>query len=150
MDSADRKILAELQVDGRLTLTDLADRVNLSISRCQRRVRDLEANGTIRGYRAIIDPTALGLGFEVLVFATAVRPEAASDIDAALIDIPQVIEAQRLFGETDYLLRVVTADLPAYQRLYDTVLSKIPGIQRLISTIVLKESVPLRPLPTRL
>ncbi|HSF97506.1 MAG TPA: winged helix-turn-helix transcriptional regulator, partial [Ornithinibacter sp.] len=58
MDATDRKILAELQVDGRLTLTDLADRVNLSISRCQRRVRELETNGAIRGYRAIIDPAA--------------------------------------------------------------------------------------------
>src|SRR5688500_1812359 len=67
VDTTDRKILAELQADGRLTLTDLADRVNLSISRCQRRVRDLEAQGAIRGYRAVIDPAAVGLGFEVLV-----------------------------------------------------------------------------------
>src|SRR5688572_10731573 len=124
MDATDRKILAELQVDGRLTLTDLAGRVSLSISRCQRRVRDLEANGAIRGYRAVIDPAAVGLGFEVLVFGTVVRPEAVTEIDAALEAIPQVIEARRLFGDPDYLIRVVTADLADYQRLYDTVLSK--------------------------
>lgn len=55
--------------------------------------------GAIRGYRAVVDPAAVGLGFEVLVFATAVRPEAVTDFDAALADIPQVIETQRLFGE---------------------------------------------------
>lgn len=150
MDATNRKILAELQVDGRLTLTDLADRVSLSISRCQRRVRDLEANGAIRGYRAVIDPAAVGLGFEVLVFGTVVHPESVTEIDAALEAIPQVIEARRLFGDPDYLIRVVTADLADYQRLYDTVLSKIPGIQRLSSTIVLKHSVPTRALPTQI
>lgn len=150
VDATDRKILAHLQIDGRITLTRLAERVNLSITRCQRRVRDLEASGAIRGYRAVVDPAAVGLGFEVLVFATAVRPEAVTDIDAALTDIPQVIEAQRLFGDPDYLIRVVTADLAAYQRLYDNTLSKIPGVQHLRSTIVLKQSVSTRPLPTRL
>jgi DNA-binding Lrp family transcriptional regulator len=150
MDSTDRKILAVLQNDGRITLTELADRVNLSVSRCQRRVRDLETRGVVRGYRAVVDPAALGLGFEVLVFATVMRPESVTDLDAALTDIPQVIEAQRLFGDPDYLIRVVTADLAAYQRLYDTTLARLPGVQRLNSTIVLKQSVPIRPLPTRL
>lgn len=150
MDATDRKILAVLQVDGRLTLTDLADRVNLSISRCQRRVRELETNGAIRGYRAIIDPAAVGLGFEVLVFGTVLHPESVTEIDAALEAIPQVVEARRLFGDPDYLIRVVTSDLADYQQLYDTVLSKIPGIQRLSSTIVLKHSVPARALPTQI
>jgi DNA-binding Lrp family transcriptional regulator len=127
VDGIDRKILAHLQTDGRITLTELADKVSLSITRCQRRVRDLEASGAIRGYRAVVDPAAVGLGFEVLVFATVVRPEAVTDFDAALADIPQVIEAQRLFGDPDYLIRVVTADLAAYQRLYDTTLSKSPA-----------------------
>ena len=91
MDATGRKILAELQTDGRITLTELAERVNLSVSRCQRRVRDLECSGAIRGYRAVIDPTAVGLGFEVFVFVTVVRPEVVTDLDAALTDIPQVI-----------------------------------------------------------
>jgi len=150
MDATDRKILAELQADGRITLTELAERVNLSVSRCQRRVRDLECSGAIRGYRAVIDPAAVGLGFEVFVFVTVVRPEVVTDLDAALTDIPQVIEAQRLFGDPDYLLRVVAPDLAAFQHLYDTTLSRLPGVQRLSSTIVLKQSVPIRPIPTRL
>jgi hypothetical protein len=80
VDGIDRKILAHLQTDGRITLTELADRVSLSITRCQRRVRDLEASGAIRGYRAVVDPAAVGLGFEVLVFATVVRPEAVTSM----------------------------------------------------------------------
>jgi DNA-binding Lrp family transcriptional regulator len=64
-----------------------------------------------------------------------------------LTDAPQIIEAQRLFGESDYLIRVVTADLPAYPKLYGTVLVRLPGVSGLTSTIVMKQAVPLRPLP---
>lgn len=149
MDVIDREILALLQTDGRITLTDLADRVRLSVSRCQRRVRELERTGVIRGYQARVDPAALGLGFEVLVFATLSRPEMVSDFDEAIAAIPQVIEAQRLFGQPDYLLRVVTASLTAYQQLYDQSLVRLPGVQGLRSTILMKQVVPLRPLPTQ-
>lgn len=149
MDAIDREILAQLQTDGRITLTELADKVRLSLSRCQRRVRELERTGVIRGYRATVDPAAVGLGFEVLVFATLSRPEVVGDFDQAIAAIPQVIEAQRLFGEPDYLLRVVTASLTAYQQLYDQTLVRLPGVQGLRSTILMKQVVPLRPLPTQ-
>ena len=66
MDAIDRKILAELQGEGRLTVTELAQRVALSVAPCHRRLRELERTGAIRGYRAVIDPEAIGLGFEVL------------------------------------------------------------------------------------
>ena len=148
MDAIDREILALLQTDGRITLTDLADQVRLSLSRCQRRVRELERTGVIRGYQAKVDPAALDLGFEVLVFATLSRPEMVGDFDQAIAAIPQVIEAQRLFGEPDYLLRVVTASPTAYQQLYDQSLVRLPGVQSLRSTILMKQVVPLRPLPT--
>jgi DNA-binding Lrp family transcriptional regulator len=148
VDAIDREILAQLQTDGRITLTELADQVRLSVSRCQRRVRELERTGVIRGYQATVDPAAVGLGFEVLVFATLSRPEMISDFDQAIAAIPQVIEAQRLFGEPDYLLRVVTASLTAYQQLYDQTLARLPGVQGLRSTILMKQVVPLRPLPT--
>ncbi|WP_067285372.1 Lrp/AsnC family transcriptional regulator [Streptomyces jeddahensis] len=149
MDSTDRKIVAILQSEGRITLTDLADKVQLSVSRCQRRVRDLESAGIIRGYRAVIDAAALGYGFEVLLFATLSRPDAVTEFDAALAEIPEVIEAQRLFGEPDYLIRVVSADLPSYQRLYESVLIHLPGVRGLNSTIVMKQAVDPRPLPGR-
>ena len=132
-----------------MTLTDLADRVRLSVSRCQRRVRELERTGVIRGYQAKIDPAALDLGFEVIVFVTLSRPEAVGDFDEAIAAIPHVIEAQRLFGEPDYLLRIVTASLAAYQQLYDQSLIRLPGVQGLRSTILMKQVVPLRPLPTK-
>jgi DNA-binding Lrp family transcriptional regulator len=112
-------------------------------------VRELERNGVIRGYHALVDPDALGLGFEVLVFATLTRPEMVTDFDEAVLNLPQVIEAQRLFGDPDYLLRVVTADLPSYQQLYDQTLARLPGVQSLSSTIVMKQVVAARPLPTR-
>ena len=70
MDAIDRKILAVLQCEGRLTLTELAERVQLSVSPCHRRLRALERDGTIQGYRAVVDPAALGLTFEALVFVT--------------------------------------------------------------------------------
>lgn len=148
MDAIDREVLAILQREGRITLTELATRVRLSVSRCQRRVRDLEAGGTIRGYQAIVDAGQLGFGFEVLAFATLERPGEVTAFDEAIERIPQIVEAQRLFGEPDYLLRVVSADLATYQQLYDGVLAKLPGLRGLNSTIVMKESVPRRPLPS--
>jgi DNA-binding Lrp family transcriptional regulator len=150
VDNLDRQIVALLQAEGRITLTDLAERVRLSVSRCQRRVRVLEESGVVGGYRAVVDPATLGLGFEVLVFATLERPGAVEAFDAALAEVPEVIEAQRLFGQPDYLIRVVSADLAAYQRLYETVLVKLPAVAGLTSTIVMKQAVPLRPFPTRL
>lgn len=119
------------------------------MSRCQRRVRELEADGAIRGYRAVVNAAALGYGFEVLLFATLSQPDAVVEFDAALAQIPQVIEAQRLFGEPDYLIRVVSADLPSYQHLYDTVLIRLPGVRSLNSTIVMKQAVSPRPFPGR-
>ncbi|MGW1373033.1 Lrp/AsnC family transcriptional regulator [Streptomyces sp. NPDC002446] len=149
MDALDRKILTELQLDGRLTVTELAARVGLSVSPCHRRLRDLEREGAIRGYRAVVDPGALGLDFEALVFATLrwEDPDTVASFEEAVAAVPHVIQAQRLFGEPDYLLRVATADLGAFQQLYDEQLAKLPGVQRLTSTLVMKNVVHDRPLP---
>ncbi|WP_149831255.1 Lrp/AsnC family transcriptional regulator [Streptomyces tailanensis] len=149
MDALDRKILTELQLDGRLTVTELAARVKLSVSPCHRRLRDLEREGAIRGYRAVVDPAAVGLNFEALVFAT-LRWEDSDTVTAfeeAVATVPHVLQAQRLFGEPDYLLRVATADLTAFQQLYDQQLARLPGVQRLTSTLVMKHVVDNRPLP---
>lgn len=149
MDAVNRKILALLQEDGRLTVTELADRVGLSISPCHRRVRELERSGAIRGYRAVVDAEAVGLGFEAIVFVT-MRQEDRDTLVAfeeGLAAIPQVLQAERLFGDPDYLLRIVTSDLAAYQRLQDEKLSALPGILRMSSTLVMKRLVHDRPLP---
>lgn len=150
VDGIDRKILATLQEEGRLTLTDLAARVRLSVSPCHRRLRELERSGAIRGYRAVVDPVKLGLTFEALVFVTMRQEdrETLLAFEDALTRIPNVLLAQRLFGDPDYLLRIVTADLAAYQQLEDDSLSALPGVQRLNSTLVMKRVVDDRPLPT--
>jgi DNA-binding Lrp family transcriptional regulator len=149
MDIVDRKILAVLQEDGRLTVTELAGRVGLSVSPCHRRLRELERSGAIRGYRAVVDAHALGLPFEALVFVTMGREdrETLLAFETAVAAIPHVVQAQRLFGDPDYLLRIVTADLAAYQRLQDDKLTSLPGVQRMTSTLVMKRIVHDRPLP---
>jgi DNA-binding Lrp family transcriptional regulator len=121
---ADRQV-SELQQDGRLSLTDLAERVNLSLSPCNRRLRALEQSGAISGYRAQLDAEALGLTFDALVFVTM--------RDAA--------------GDPDYVLQVIARDLRAFQKLYDDRISTLPGVQRLSSTLVMKSVVENRPLP---
>ena len=149
MDRIDRKILAELHADGRLSLTELAERVGLSLSPCHRRVRALEESGVIPGYRALLAPKELGLSFSAIVFVTLreVTRQAIADFEAALPKIPQIIEAQRLFGDPDYLLQVITKDLPAFQRLYDEHLTSLPNVQRLVSTLVMKNVINDRVLP---
>jgi DNA-binding Lrp family transcriptional regulator len=149
MDNVDRKILAELQVDGRLSLTDLAERVSLSLSPCHRRLRALEQSGAISGYRAQLDAEALGLTFEALVFVTMrdAGRETVAAFDQDVATIPNVLTAQRLFGDPDYLLQVVARDLRAFQKLYDERISTLPGVLRLSSTLVMKSVVENRPLP---
>jgi DNA-binding Lrp family transcriptional regulator len=150
MDEIDRKILALVQSNGRATITELARSVSLSVSPCHRRLRALEADGTIRGYRAVVDPVALGLTFQALVFVTMRQEdrETLLGFEGAVARVSEIVQAQRLFGDPDYLLRVVTADLAAYQRLEDDVLSALPGVQRLNSTLVMKHVVDERPFPT--
>ena len=148
MDAVDRAILAELQADGRLTITELADRVRLTPGPCHRRLRELERSGVITGYRALVDPAAVGLGFEALVQVTLERGDAGTvtAFEAAVADLPQVRHAERLFGDPDYLLRVVARDLDSYAALRDQKLATLPGLHRLTSTIVMKRIVENRPL----
>ncbi|MCI0144196.1 Lrp/AsnC family transcriptional regulator [Arthrobacter sp. NPDC080031] len=140
IDGIDRTILRHLKEDGRMTATALAAKVGLTVAPCHRRLRDLEASGVIRGYRADIDPGAIGLGFEAIVFVTLRQADRAtmSEFEDRVAAIPNIVEAQRLFGSPDYLLRVIAADLPAYQRFYDDQLSALPAVERLNSTLVMK------------
>ena len=114
-----------------------------------RRLRALEHSGAIRGYHAHLDAHALGLGFEALVFVTMrdANRDTLSEFEHATADVPHVLQAQRLFGEPDYLLRIVARDLAAFQQLYDDRLATLPGVQRLTSTLVMKSVVENRPLP---
>ena len=149
MDKVDRAILAELQADGRLTVTELADRVRLTPGPCHRRLRELERSGIITGYRAIVNPAAVGMGFEALVQITLERGDAGTvdSFEAALAELPQVRHAERLFGDPDYLLRVAARDLDSFATLRDQELATLPGVHRLTSTIVMKRIIDNRPVP---
>jgi len=149
VDDIDRKILAELQENGRLTVTELADRVRLTPAPCHRRLRELERTGVITGYRAVLNPAAVGLGFETLVSVTLDRGDAdtVAAFEAALAAVPQIRHAERLFGDPDYLMRVVATDLNDYAALRDQKLATLPGVQRITSTMVMKRIVDNRPLP---
>ncbi|WP_349035441.1 Lrp/AsnC family transcriptional regulator [Pseudarthrobacter sp. SORGH_AS 212] len=142
-------MLAELQMDGRLSLTDLAERVGLSLSPCHRRLRALEQSGAISGYRAQLDAEALGLTFEALVFVTMRDGDrdTVAAFEDAVTGVPNALRVQRLFGDPDYILQVVARDIREFQRLYDEQLSSLPGVQRLSSTLVMKNVVENRPLP---
>lgn len=140
MDAIDRDILRSLQDNGRMTNLELARAVGLSPTPTLRRVRELERSGAIRGYRAIVDPEAVQRAFQVLVWVDLVQGtrEAIEAFEQALLDIPDVIEAQRLFGEPDYLLRVAVRDSDEYENLYTNRLAALPGVRKARSQIAMK------------
>ncbi|MBV6703224.1 Lrp/AsnC family transcriptional regulator [Kitasatospora aureofaciens] len=137
MDNIDRDILRELQKDGRLTIQELAGRVGLTSSPCMRRVRQLEQDGVIEGYRAVVNPAAVGRGFEVLVSVER-DTRSVAEFEAALLTIPEVVEAYRLMGSPGCLLRVAVADLAAYEKLWTEKLTALPGATAVNSQIIMK------------
>lgn len=138
IDAIDREILRHLQKDGRITATALAAEVGLTVAPCHRRLKELESSGVIQGYRAVVDAAKVGLAFEAMVFVTLRDRQHLLRFEEEVAGIAQVVEAVRLFGEPDFLLRVRAADLAAYQRFYDEVLVGLPGVEKLTSTIVMK------------
>lgn len=149
MDKIDRKILAELQSNGRLSITELAEKIGLSLSPCHRRLRTLEESGIIKGYCAQLDANRIGLNFSTIVFVTMKDGDknTIAHFEEAIINIPYIIQAQRLFGDPDYLLHVIVSDLASFQKLYDEKLSALPGVQRLTSTMVMKRVISNRLFP---
>lgn len=146
MDRVDRKILSLLQEDARITTTALADRSGISISAAHRRLKELESREVITGYRTMVDPRAVGLQFQALVFVT-MRDGAGKtlqQLEAAVKEIDEVVVAHRLSGDPDYILQVITADVAAYGKLYDTKLANLPGVQRLSTTLIMSDIVPAR------
>ncbi|CEA09317.1 Leucine-responsive regulatory protein [Arthrobacter saudimassiliensis] len=121
-----------------MTATALAAKVGLTVAPCHRRLKELEARGVLTGYRAVVDPAAVGLGFQALVFVTLKDRQNMLTFEQEVERIEQIVEANRLFGEPDFLLKVIAEDLPAYQRFYDEVLVRLPGVEKLNSTIVMK------------
>ncbi|MDH7794323.1 MULTISPECIES: Lrp/AsnC family transcriptional regulator [unclassified Beijerinckia] len=149
LDEIDRKILANLQRDGRLTVQDLAARVGLTISPCLRRVRMLEEAGVIRGYSAVVDQASIGLPISVFVQVKLERQreEELQRFDRALGRFPEVVEAYLMTGVCDYLLRVVVADLPAYEAFLRDKLTRVEGVRSIESSFALKQAKSTLALP---
>jgi DNA-binding Lrp family transcriptional regulator len=141
LDAIDRRILQELQEEARITQAELAKRVALSPSPCLRRVRDLEAQGVIRRYVALLDPAALGLGVSVFVQVRLERQveDALERFEAVILGRPEVLECYLMTGDADYLLRVVVADIPAYERFLKDHLTRIPGVSSIRSSFALNQ-----------
>lgn len=140
MDRLDREIVTHLQRDGRLSNAELARRIRLSPTPTLRRVKALEAAGVITGYHAHVDLDAVDRGFQVLVWVDLVASttDYIEAFEEAVVHIDDVMEAHRLFGEPDYLLKVAVRDATAYEHLYTTTLSALPGIRRALSQITMK------------
>ena len=140
MDDIDRAILRQLQRHGRIPNNELADRVGLSPSPCLRRVRNLELSGVITGYTAVLDRSAVGCDYEPIVWVTLaiVTRESMLAFEDAIQEIPEVVEAARMMGQPDYLLRVVTAAAAAFEALYIDRLARLPHVQTLTSQLAMK------------
>ena len=140
LDSLDRKILDALQADGRATNVELSARVHLSAPQCFRRVRSLEERGVIRGYRADVDPNAIGRGFEVVLDVELTNFDRASvdRFENTMAAFDEVTELRRLFGSPDYFVRIAVADLTAYEKFLGDQVMTIPGIQKVSSRFTMK------------
>jgi DNA-binding Lrp family transcriptional regulator len=140
MDAIDRAILRELELDGRLTNVELAERVALSPSPCLRRVRALEHAGVIRGYHADLDPVAIGRGFEVTVHVELTLKDRSTveAFEEAIAALDEVLECRRMFGLPDYVVRVAVADQAAYEAFYMNQLAELPGLARVNSQFTMK------------
>ena len=141
LDRIDRKILALLQTNARVTNMELADQVGLSPSPCLRRVRELEERGVVRRYVTLVDATKVGLPVSVFVNVTLDRQieTALEKFEDAILKRPEVMECYLMTGDFDYLLRVVTADLSAYERFLVENLTRVPGVSSIRSSFALKQ-----------
>lgn len=141
LDKTDLRILAELQLDGRLTNVELAERVALSPSPCLRRLKQLEDSGVIRQYVALLDPAKIGLGLQAFVRVILEKrgnTQVQSFMDAVQ-GWPEVINCFAMTGEMDYLLQVYFEDLEHFSRFVMNELLQHPGIQDVKSSFVLQE-----------
>ena len=141
LDTIDRQILENLQNDARLSNVDLASTVGLSPSPCLRRVERLRESGVIRGYATLLDAEAVGLPVSIFVSVT-LEKQIEPVLETFELEIrarPEVMECYLMTGDADYLLRVVTSDLAAYERFLLDHLTRIPGVASIKSSFALKQ-----------
>lgn len=151
LEARDRKILAELQTDGRLTMQELAERVGMSSSACWRRVKALEASGVIEQYAVIANSRKAGFGLSAMVHVSLARHE-QENVENFIREVlrhPEVLECFATSGEADFHLRVVVEDIDAYNEFLDGFIFKLSGVSQVRSNIVLKEIKTSNALPLR-
>ena len=146
IDSVDRRILEQLQMDGRMTNQDIAARVGLSAAATMRRVRALEDSGLIQGYAVQLNPQALGVGTTVYV-DIALNSESGKALDAfehAVTQVDEVLECHLMSGATDYKLKLAIRDLADYERIHRNVLAQLPHVAKISSSFSIRNVVPPR------
>ena len=140
LDRTDRRILEQLQSDGRMTNAALAERVHLSPSACLRRVRRLEEAAVIEGYVMLVNQAAVGRPTNIFVEIT-LHGQSEETLDAferAVAACPDVLECYLMAGDADYLLRVAAADTADYERIHRTELARLPGVARIRTSFALR------------
>ena len=142
LDVIDRRLLAELQDNGRITNVELANRVGLTAPPCLRRVRGLEEAGVIRGYHADLDPSRLG--FSITVFAMVSLKSQAEDalreFEEAMRALPEVREVHMLNGEIDFIIKIVARDLQAFQEFLTSKLTPAPNVASVKTSLTIRTS----------
>lgn len=143
LDDIDRRIIAELRLDGRMRNADLAARVGLSASACLRRLRQLESSGAIRGYTAIIGNAAASDATIVIVQVSLDQQteKVMREFEVAVRRCAEVKECYLMAGMTDYLVRVEARDMPDYERIHTAVLSRLPHVARIQSNFAIRKVV---------
>ena len=141
LDSIDRRILRELQSDGRVSYTDLAPKVGLTTSPCLEHVRRLERAGAIKGYTAVIEPRALGTGLLVFVglSLTYTSPEIFADFKRAILRQPEILECHLVSGDFDYLVKARIPDMHAHRALLGELVRHLPGVRNSKTLVVMEE-----------
>jgi Lrp/AsnC family leucine-responsive transcriptional regulator len=139
LDQLDRQILALLQEDGRMTVSSIAEKIGLSISPCLRRIKILEDEGVISRYVAVLNQKQIGLPVSVFVSIKleSQRVEALEKFGKSIARWPEVLECYLMTGARDYLLRVVAADLAAYEQFLKDKLTRLDGIASIESSFAL-------------
>lgn len=140
LDEIDRKIIAALQVDGRLPIVDLADRVGLSATPCQRRVKRLEEEGLIVRYAALVSPAAMGFGLQALVEVTLEdhSEKTVEAFEAAIRARPEVVACYAVTGDMDFLLHVFATDLASFSDFALKALLRMPGVKGTRSSFIMQ------------
>jgi Lrp/AsnC family transcriptional regulator, leucine-responsive regulatory protein len=141
LDKQDVVLLTELQRDSHQTVQQLADRVGLSSTPCWKRIKEMEGNGIIRGYTALIDREKVGLALCVIAEVNLTRhnEDVVQQFEKEVADCPQIVSCYSTTGQADYVLKVLMPDIKAYERFLHETAFKLPGVTHVRSSVVLKE-----------